>query len=381
MFDDHQQPPQGGTPPSNLPIGEPDDMFATVDPNASMPIPNTPTEDVQSLPVEETPPLSSGPASALDAGILKPVQPQEDMGNDDVSQAPIVPPIDPDHLTNEDETPSVSSWENTDTSMNRPEAMSPVSTPVSFPEQTQSMPQPSAAQPESAMTAAPMTAVPPQQSYTPPVMMTPPEGAMEQQDYDVKGPALSKGLMVAIIIGIVVVILGGGGWWVYNAFVQDDAPDDTVPAVIGDTVNEQVPVDDEETVTPPVVQPDDSENVAIPDDQGPSEQDVDDRVLFGEPIDSDGDSLDDEREEGLGTDPENWDSDGDELSDGDEVIIWKTDPLNPDTDGDGFLDGKEIKNGYSPSGPGKIFEPPSGEQEQAAEVSTSTEESNSATST
>jgi hypothetical protein len=35
------------------------------------------------------------------------------------------------------------------------------------------------------------------------------------------------------------------------------------------------------------------------------------------------------------------------LSDGDEVIIWKTNPMNPDSDGDSYLDGSEVKSGYN----------------------------------
>jgi hypothetical protein len=43
------------------------------------------------------------------------------------------------------------------------------------------------------------------------------------------------------------------------------------------------------------------------------------------PVDTDGDGLDDARENTIGTDPN-----------------------NPDTDGDGYLDGEEIQNGFSP---------------------------------
>src|SRR3990167_7099027 len=68
--------------------------------------------------------------------------------------------------------------------------------------------------------------------------------------------------------------------------------------------------------------------------------------------DTDQDGLDDGKEIELGTDSKEPDTDNDALSDGDEVLVWKTNPLSPDTDGDGFLDGAEIKNGYSPTGPG-----------------------------
>lgn len=81
--------------------------------------------------------------------------------------------------------------------------------------------------------------------------------------------------------------------------------------------------------------------------------------------DRDGDGLTRCEELALGTDPNNWDTDGDGISDGDEVrkygtnplmpdtdldgisdydeiFKYKTDPLNPDTDGDGLTDFEEI---------------------------------------
>ncbi len=42
------------------------------------------------------------------------------------------------------------------------------------------------------------------------------------------------------------------------------------------------------------------------------------------------------------------DSDGDGLSDREEIEVYHTNPQNPDTDGDGYPDGLEIKNHYSP---------------------------------
>jgi len=47
-------------------------------------------------------------------------------------------------------------------------------------------------------------------------------------------------------------------------------------------------------------------------------------------------------EEKFGTDPNNPDTDGDGLKDGEEVNKYFTDPLNPDTDGDGLKDGEEV---------------------------------------
>ena len=61
-------------------------------------------------------------------------------------------------------------------------------------------------------------------------------------------------------------------------------------------------------------------------------------------IDSDGDGLTDFEELNVyKTDPNNPDTDGDGLKDGEEVKIYKTDPNNPDTDGDGLKDGEEVK--------------------------------------
>lgn len=60
-------------------------------------------------------------------------------------------------------------------------------------------------------------------------------------------------------------------------------------------------------------------------------------------LDTDGDGLSDGDEVLVHlTDPLNPDTDGDGLSDGDEILVYQTDPFNPDTDGDGFFDGYEV---------------------------------------
>lgn len=62
------------------------------------------------------------------------------------------------------------------------------------------------------------------------------------------------------------------------------------------------------------------------------------------PLDSDGDGLSDDEEINIyGTDPYNPDTDGDGLTDYEEVKIYGTDPLNPDSDYDGLKDGEEVK--------------------------------------
>jgi outer membrane protein OmpA-like peptidoglycan-associated protein len=68
--------------------------------------------------------------------------------------------------------------------------------------------------------------------------------------------------------------------------------------------------------------------------------------------DSDGDGLTDGDEIlKYKTDPLKVDTDGDELKDGDEVLKYKTNPLKADTDGGGVNDGTEILNGTNPLDP------------------------------
>lgn len=67
--------------------------------------------------------------------------------------------------------------------------------------------------------------------------------------------------------------------------------------------------------------------------------------------DDDNDGLTNLEEYQHGTDPHNPDTDGDGLSDGDEVHKYHTDPLNPDTDGDGLTDGEEVRLGTNPLNP------------------------------
>ena len=87
-------------------------------------------------------------------------------------------------------------------------------------------------------------------------------------------------------------------------------------------------------------------NVAI-DSDGDGLTDFDELNIYGtDPNnpDTDGDGLKDGEEvKRYKTDPLNPDTDGDGLTDGDEVKVYKTDPLNPDTDGDGLKDGEEVK--------------------------------------
>lgn len=88
------------------------------------------------------------------------------------------------------------------------------------------------------------------------------------------------------------------------------------------------------------------EELKARDTDGDGLSDYDEIYVHGtDPLnpDTDGDGLTDYDEINVyGTDPLNPDTDGDGLSDGDEVNIYGTDPLNPDTDGDGLSDYDEV---------------------------------------
>lgn len=100
-----------------------------------------------------------------------------------------------------------------------------------------------------------------------------------------------------------------------------------------------------------------------PTDQGVSQQPTTPPAVAplstpetGLPGDDDRDGLTNAEEAKLGTNPEVADTDGDGLSDYEEVKIYHTDPLKADTDGDGYKDGDEVKNGYNPLGSGKLLD-------------------------
>ena len=69
---------------------------------------------------------------------------------------------------------------------------------------------------------------------------------------------------------------------------------------------------------------------------------------LGDHSDADGDGIFDCRERFVhGTNPSRWDTDGDGLSDGDEIASG-IDPLSRDTDGDGYPDDEEIASATNP---------------------------------
>lgn len=184
---------------------------------------------------------------------------------------------------------------------------------------------------------------------------------MSLENYRMKGPILGK----ILIFLFVVLLLGVGafiGWWFLygkNNYAKPTttAPESSVPAPAAGTGASVAPVS-----------PGASQNGALgtgtPTDIPAKINN--DQILFGEAVDTDKDGLDDVREKEIGTDHLASDTDNDGLNDGDEVIIWKTNPLNPDSDGDSYPDGTEVKNGYNPLGPGKLFNLPASATPSAA---------------
>jgi len=169
----------------------------------------------------------------------------------------------------------------------------------------------------------------------------------EEKNDMVKEPILGKVILI-VLIGALLAGIGLGGFWIYSNFLANK----NVVTVVDETKKEQIV---QPTTTAEVQTPTLPEEIVTNTNEGALTDMKVDEVLFGEPIDSDRDGLDDLREKEIGTDPRKPDTDNDGLIDGDEVIIWKTNPLNPDTDGDGYLDGLEVKSGYNPLGSGKIF--------------------------
>jgi hypothetical protein len=73
--------------------------------------------------------------------------------------------------------------------------------------------------------------------------------------------------------------------------------------------------------------------------RGSGEVTIRDTMLY---VDKDQDGLDADQESQCGTSDSNLDSDGDGLSDYEEVFVYHTDPANWDTDGEGLSDGAEV---------------------------------------
>ena len=274
MFDDIQ-PPKPGSTPTNLPVGEPEDMFEHT---------NTDVSQTQSVPTTPTP-----THTALDAGVLKPkIQNPEH---------PITPPAE----------------------------VVPTSTPSEV-SSDYTLKTPSA----------------PFLAEERGIGSVPPSDSVAHQEAPFSG-----GKILAFVVTLaILILLGFGSLWIYTAFIKKNSSKNIFIPATTTTI----------TTTTVTESPSTGSVTSIPTSS--VENTTENSILFGEPVDTDGDGISDVDEAKYKTDALKWDTDEDGLSDGDEVMIWKTNPLVADTDGDGYGDNVEIKNGYNPNGSGKLFEPP-----------------------
>ena len=83
----------------------------------------------------------------------------------------------------------------------------------------------------------------------------------------------------------------------------------------------------------------------------PNSVDTDENGITDDLEDSDEDGLNNYEEMLHETDPQAADTEGDGLNDGDEVKVYGTDPLEPDTDHDGILDSDEVNFELDPKDP------------------------------
>lgn len=132
--------------------------------------------------------------------------------------------------------------------------------------------------------------------------------------------------------------------------------DPTLP-IEGNTPLEPAGTDTSVDLGTPQTAPPTGSNIPLPGDTGTPTQPTPNTPPAQTAVDSDNDGRTDEQELQVGTDPNNPDTDGDGLTDGDETFKYGTNPLDRDTDRDSYPDGQEVKNGYNPRGQGQCSRP------------------------
>lgn len=298
MFDD--QIKNAGNVPGNLPIDEPEDIFSD-------------SASSQNPPVNEI-------KTALDAGILRPAK-KQNVSSDAQTEF--------DDIPNNSTKDSKQDFEIDKVSMQTPPFEDLENTDI-------------------------------------------PPSSMKSDSYDLKDPNFGK--IIFLIVGLVIVggvVIGGSIFAYRNFFSENDSnsPINSFPTEtqLIDTLDPLAPAPSPtETSSFPIAEPSDmgdsippretvsSSTAPLTTTTGEVLSPFEENILFGSEVDTDEDGITDTEEQKLGTDPKNWDTDGDGLSDQIEIKIWESDPLNPDSDADGYEDGLEVRSGYSPVGNEKI---------------------------
>ncbi|PKM91014.1 hypothetical protein CVU82_04425 [Candidatus Falkowbacteria bacterium HGW-Falkowbacteria-1] len=177
-------------------------------------------------------------------------------------------------------------------------------------------------------------------------------------DKEKRGSSILKKVFIIIFV---LALVGVGAYFVYSQILLPNSVQNKDLTLNDANLNNQ---------TNPVDTNNDSEIVLNDDEADIVDQDIvnepgfqDDTIIDDQikpedllkNVDSDGDGLSDYDEMyTYMTDLYNPDADTDGLSDYEEVMIFGSDPLSSDTDGDTYFDGEELMNGYSPIGTGAI---------------------------
>jgi len=175
--------------------------------------------------------------------------------------------------------------------------------------------------------------------------------------FAIEGETDSGGKKKYLVLGgllLGVAVIAAGGWYGYKNF----------SGLAGKEQAEVTAGQKTEPIAPSPVEPSDTETglgndeVAAPvnDIKNADQAATNPSASSAAAKDSDDDSLTDEEEAKLATNPNSVDSDNDGLFDYEEVKVYGTDPLKADTDGDGYNDGQEVKGGFNPLGWGKLFD-------------------------
>lgn len=180
-----------------------------------------------------------------------------------------------------------------------------------------------------------------------------PKAPETEMNYE-PAPSNSRKLIILVGVLLTLVVIVIGVYFSYNYFFNSDIS----------TGEENVMTEE----INPIEESSGDENANINVNQLVNNVDVNEDNLAIEPvdissqgvpedeIDTDGDGLSDKDEIVRGMNIESNDSDNDGLYDREEVMVYNTDPTNPDTDGDGFSDGDEVDAGYNPKGAGKLYD-------------------------